>query len=66
MCSIVWLEVDARRGKVVTASEGLIEAEDLASRRKPVLWDHLVDPTKERRGYRKVQVGRVVYFRSRR
>ena len=50
MCSIVWLEVDARLAEVVTGPEELSEAEDLASRRKPVLWDHLLDPTKERHG----------------
>ena len=52
MCSIVWLEVDARLAEVVTAPEELIEAEDLASRRKPLLWDHLLAPTKEEHGAR--------------
>ena len=52
MCSIVWLEVDARLAEVVTGPEELIEAEDLASRRKPVLWDHLLGPNETARGTR--------------
>ena len=50
MCSIVWLEVDARLAEVVTGPEELIEAVRPSLKEKTGVGDHLLDPTKERHG----------------
>ena len=53
MCSIVWLEVDARLAEVVTGPEELSEAVRASTPGETAVGDHLLFLTKGRHGYRK-------------